>query len=204
MLWERKMRSIAPDKPELAPVPPAAPKLGIPTETAKLDNPMMDKTQKVVASSSPIVSANQTILGRSVVLRGDLSGNEDVVIEGQFEGSLDVQDHSVTVGPQGQVKSEIHARQVTVHGSVNGKISARDKIEIFKTGNVVGDLITSGVVIEDGAYFKGSIEIVRDGKQEVPRARAASADRHSKSTDDSKTASQQSAFVSQQSTLGNP
>jgi len=204
MLWERKMRSIALDKPELAPVPPGAPKLGIATETAKLDNPMMDKTQKVVASSSPITSPNQTILGRSVVLRGDLSGNEDVVIEGQFEGSLNVQDHSVTVGPQGQVKSEIHARQVTVHGSVNGKISARDKIEIFKTGNVVGDLITAGVVIEDGAYFKGSIEIVRDGKQEVPRARVASADRHSKSTDDLKTANQQSAFVSQQSTLGNP
>lgn len=103
-----------------------------------------------------------------MMLRGELSGNEDLLIEGQVEGKIDVQDHCVTVGPQGQVNSEIHAHQVVVHGSVNGRISAQDKIEIGKTGNIVGDLVSAGIAIEDGAYVKASIEILRQGKQELP------------------------------------
>lgn len=105
-------------------------------------------------------------LGRSMTLKGELSGKEDLVVEGQFEGTIDVAEHTVTVGPQGQVKSEIRARQVIVQGSVNGKITAREKIDIRRTGNVVGDLQAAGVAIEDGAYFKGSIEILREGRSE--------------------------------------
>ncbi|HEV2177303.1 MAG TPA: polymer-forming cytoskeletal protein [Terriglobia bacterium] len=134
---------------------------------------MTDNAQR----TTPISTGQQTVLGRSVVLKGELSGNEDLLIEGQFEGTINVKDHTLTVGPQGQVKSEIHARQVVIHGSVDGKVSARDKIEIRKTGNVVGDLVSAGVAIEDGAYFKGSIEILREGKQEAPRAAAAAAAR---------------------------
>lgn len=105
-------------------------------------------------------------LGRSMTIKGELSGKEDLVVEGQFEGTIDVAEHTVTVGPQGQVKSEIRARQVIVQGSVNGKITAREKIDIRRTGNVVGDLQAAGVAIEDGAYFKGSIEILREGRSE--------------------------------------
>lgn len=132
---------------------------------------MTDNAQRTTSIST----GQQTVLGRSVVLKGELSGNEDLLVEGQFEGTINVKDHTLTVGPQGQVKSEIHARQVVIHGSVNGKVSARDKIEIRKTGNVVGDMVSAGVAIEDGAYFKGSIEILREGKQEAPRAAAAAA-----------------------------
>ncbi len=110
---------------------------------------------------------------RNLVGLGEVVLRERTV--GQFEGTINVQDHCLTVGPEGQVKSEIHARQVVVHGSVNGKVSAREKIDIRKTGNVVGDLVSAGVAIEEGAYFKGSIEILREGK-EAPRAHAAKAD----------------------------
>lgn len=109
---------------------------------------------------------SQTILGQAVVVKGDLSGKEDLLIEGQCEGTLDFQDHCLTVGPQGQVKCEIHARQVVIHGTVNGKISAKDRVEIRKTGTVVGDIVSATVAIEDGAFFKGSIEIVREGSRE--------------------------------------
>ncbi len=125
---------------------------------------------------TPGVSTQQSsTLGRSVVIKGELTGKEDLMIEGQFEGTIDVAEHTVTVGAQGQVKSEVRARQVVVHGSVAGKITAREKIEIRRTGNVVGDLVAAGVAIEDGAYFKGSIEILREGRAETQRSQAATA-----------------------------
>ncbi len=96
-----------------------------------------------------------------------------MTIEGQFEGTLNLQDHSVTIGQHGQVKADITARQVAVSGKLNGKINAREKIEIHRTGNVTGDLISAGVAIEEGAYFKGSIEILRDDESVLPRVVAA-------------------------------
>ncbi|MBI4165780.1 MAG: polymer-forming cytoskeletal protein [Acidobacteria bacterium] len=103
-----------------------------------------------------------TILGPSVALHGELAGDEDLVIEGQFDGTLHLGDHCVTVGAQGQVKAEIQATRVIVEGAVTGNITARERIEIRKTGRVLGDLIAAGIAIEDGAYFKGSIEILRE------------------------------------------
>jgi cytoskeletal protein CcmA (bactofilin family) len=78
------------------------------------------------------------------------------------------------VGTSGQVKAEVQARQVVIQGTVNGNISAREKVEIRKTGRVQGDVTAAGVAIEDGAYFKGSIEIQRDDIQEAPRTFSAS------------------------------
>ena len=122
-----------------------------------------------VTPRPPVSAGGQpsSTLGRSMSIKGELSAKEDLVIEGQFEGTIDVAEHTVTVGAQGQVKSEIRARQVVVHGSVNGKITAREKIDIRRTGNVTGDLQAAGVAIEDGAYFKGSIEILREGRAEA-------------------------------------
>jgi cytoskeletal protein CcmA (bactofilin family) len=113
-------------------------------------------------------------LGGSLVLRGELSGKDDLVIEGQIEGPINLEDHCLTIAAQGQVKSDISAGQVIISGSAVGKISAAKRIEIRKTGHVVGDLITAGIAIEEGAYFKGSIEVVRDKVQE---ARAVGASR---------------------------
>jgi cytoskeletal protein CcmA (bactofilin family) len=120
---------------------------------------------------TPVNAGGQpaSMIGRSMALKGELTGKEDLVVEGQFEGTIDVAEHTVTVGAQGQVKSEIRARHVVVHGSVTGKVTAREKIDIRRTGNVTGDLVSAGVAIEDGAYFKGSIEILREGRSEPAR-----------------------------------
>jgi cytoskeletal protein CcmA (bactofilin family) len=101
-------------------------------------------------------------LGRSLVVKGDLSGNEDLVISGQFEGTVNLQGRCLTVGPEGKVTADIQAARVVIHGSVHGNISVRERVEIYKTGQVVGDLIAPGISIEDGAYFKGKIEILRE------------------------------------------
>jgi cytoskeletal protein CcmA (bactofilin family) len=159
MLWEKKSQPVIPKKPEPEWVPPPNP---------KLENPIMETTPKVVNTMT--TNQTPTLLGRSVVMRGELSASEDLLIEGQFDGTINLQDHCLTVGAKGQVKAEIHARQVVVQGSVNGNVTAREKIEIRKTGQVMGDLVATGVAIEDGAYFKGSIEILREGDAHAPIA----------------------------------
>ena len=119
---------------------------------------------------SPIVipkEANVTQLGRSLVVKGELTGGEDLTISGQFEGTINVHDHCVTVGPEGKVKAGIQAARVIIYGSVQGNISVRDRVEIHKTGHVVGDLVAPGISIEDGAYFKGKIEILRESAHEL-------------------------------------
>lgn len=109
-----------------------------------------------------------------MTLKGELTGNEDLTIEGQFDGTINLKDYCVTIGQNGQVKADVTARQVVVSGKLDGKINAREKIEIHRTGSVVGDLISAGVAIEEGAYFKGSIEILRDDeKKAIPRAAAS-------------------------------
>jgi cytoskeletal protein CcmA (bactofilin family) len=152
MLWEKKPQASEPKKTEPEWAPPPAP---------KLETPMTDNMPKV-PSSIP-VNQGTTLLGRSAVMHGEISASEDLQIEGQFDGTINLQENCLTVGPKGQVKAEVHARQVVVHGSVNGNVTAREKIEIRRTGHVLGDLVAAGVAIEDGAYFKGSIEILREG-----------------------------------------
>lgn len=127
-------------------------------------------SEPVLKPPMPVSSNHQTMFGGSIVVKGELSGSEDLVIDGQFEGSINLKDHCLTVGPHGQVKADVTARQVIISGGLSGKISARDKIDIRKTGNVVGDLVSAGVAIEEGAYFKGSIEILREDAKSHPRA----------------------------------
>lgn len=110
----------------------------------------------------------ETVLGRTAILKGDLSLNEDLVIEGQFEGNLTVHNCRVTIGIDAIVKSDISAGEAIVLGRVEGNVSAQQRIEIRKTGHAVGDLIAPGIVIESGAFFKGKIEILNgDEKQEA-------------------------------------
>jgi len=129
----------------------------------------MNETTAKVPSTTP-ASAHQTVLGQTVVLRGELSANEDLLIEGQFEGTISLEDHRLTVGADGQVKAEIHARQVVILGTISGNVVAREKVEIRRSGHVVGDLKAGAVAIEEGAYFKGSIDILREESQEGSRS----------------------------------
>jgi cytoskeletal protein CcmA (bactofilin family) len=101
------------------------------------------------------------ILGKSVILKGQLYGREDVTIDGEVEGTVELQEHRLTVGPTGKVVATIKAREIVVLGTVEGNIETREKIEIRKEAKVVGDIRTARIVIEDGAFFKGSVDIVR-------------------------------------------
>ena len=117
------------------------------------------------------VRGGAAIIGKSVVLKGQIYGREDVTIDGEVEGTVELQEHRLTVGPNGKVMATIKAREIVVLGTVHGNVETREKIEIRKDAKVVGDIRTARIVIEDGAYFKGSIDIVR---AEAPKPAAVS------------------------------
>jgi len=154
--WEKK--SVPVTWPTAEPV--AAPK-------PLVETPMPEPTSKVILP--PLRETHRTVLGPSVTLRGELTADEDLLIEGQFDGSIHLRDHCLTVGEQGQVKADIEVSRAVIQGAITGNITARDRIEIHKTGKVMGDLVAPGIAIEDGAYFKGSIEILREeGRPAAP------------------------------------
>lgn len=112
-------------------------------------------------------------LGASLHVKGEISGNEDLHIDGSVEGLVQLEDRKLTVGSSAKVTADVVAREVVVYGSVKGNLRARDRIEIKKDGSVVGDLTTARIMIEDGAYFKGSIEIDRSNEKEADHDRSA-------------------------------
>ena len=114
-------------------------------------------------------------IGKSVLIKGELSGSEDLYLDGEVEGSIELKQHSLTVGPHGRVKANVHAREIIVHGKVEGNVRGDEKVELKKSSTLVGDIATQRIAIEEGAYFKGGIDIQRDGRSETHREKAFSA-----------------------------
>ena len=111
--------------------------------------------------------SGQATIGNSVKIIGHIYSKEDLLVNGEIEGTLDVSGHKLTIGPQATVEGGLKARQVVVAGTVKGNVEAFDRIEIRQEGKIVGDIRTARIIIEDGAYFKGAIDIV---KQAAPLA----------------------------------
>jgi len=108
-------------------------------------------------------SSGTARLGASLHVKGEITGNEDLAIDGSVEGLVHLEDRRLTIGASAKLTADVIAREVVVYGNVKGNLRARDRIEIKKDGSVVGDLTTARIMIEDGAYFKGSIEIDKTG-----------------------------------------
>jgi cytoskeletal protein CcmA (bactofilin family) len=109
-----------------------------------------------------------TMIGKSMIVKGEITCNEDLRIEGTVEGPLTVESHRLTLGVAGAVKSDIKAREVIVEGKIRGNVDASEKIAIGKAGELIGDIRTAGITIEDGGYFRGSVDIVRKPAQKQP------------------------------------
>lgn len=107
-------------------------------------------------------------IGASLEIKGRISGEEDLQIDGKVEGPVALRGHRLTVGRSGQLNSEISARELVVYGKLTGNVSASDRVEIKKDGAVIGDIQTARISIEDGAIFKGRIEIDRPGAKPAP------------------------------------
>jgi cytoskeletal protein CcmA (bactofilin family) len=114
-------------------------------------------------------------IGKSVVIKGELSGSEDLYLDGEVEGTIELNRHSLSVGPNGRIRAHVNAREVIIHGKVDGNIKAADRVELKRTAVLVGDIQTQRITIEDGAYFKGTIDIQREAKKETASYSAAAA-----------------------------
>ncbi len=99
-----------------------------------------------------------TAIGRTIIVKGDLCAAEHLIIEGRVEGHVSVPDHGVAVGQQGTVDADVFARTITVRGSVTGNLTATERVEILATGRVDGRLVAPTIAIDEGAYFKGSVD----------------------------------------------
>ena len=100
-------------------------------------------------------------IGKSVVVKGELNGSEDLTIEGRVEGKIELRQHVLTVGPNGRVKAQVFAKAVVVLGEVNGNVTATDKVSIRENGSVDGDIAAPRVSIAEGAHFRGSVDMQR-------------------------------------------
>lgn len=108
-------------------------------------------------------------IGKSVVIKGELNGSEDLTIEGHVEGTIQLRDHVLTIGPNGRIKAQVFAKSVIVLGEVMGNVTASDKVDIRDNGSVDGDIVSPRVAIAEGAHFRGSVDMQRKGTPGQPK-----------------------------------
>ncbi len=113
-------------------------------------------------------------IGKSVVIKGELNGSEDLTIEGHVEGTIQLKEHVLTIGPNGRIKAQVFAKSVIVLGEVTGNVTATDKVDIRDNGSVDGDIVSPRVAIAEGAHFRGSVDMQRKGAPAASTAKAES------------------------------
>ena len=146
------------EAPTQGPRPATAPPSN-PIEPAKKEaTPLSNMPFK---TPEPNGTRGQDSIGKAVKITGQIYSKEDLYVDGDVEGSIELQEHRLTIGPNGKVSSHVKAREVVILGNVQGNVDASDKLEVRKDARVVGDIKTARIVIEDGAYFKGSIDTVK-------------------------------------------
>ena len=166
-MWNRRKDEENPQRPAQQPAPPAP----APTQPREAHPTMSSMPTRNYDPPNPLAGGSATI-GKAVMIKGQIFSREDLVIDGEVEGSVEAQEHRVTVGPNGKVQAGVKAREIVVLGAIHGNVEAADKIDIRKDARLVGDIKTSRIVIEDGAYFKGSIDITKpEAKPAAPPPR---------------------------------
>ncbi len=116
-------------------------------------------------------------IGKNVVVKGELTGSEDLYLDGEIEGNIELHEHSIIIGPNGKIRANVRAREIIVHGKVDGNLYGTEKVELKKSAVLVGDVFTQRVAIEDGAYFKGGIDIQKvESKAPVTETKPAFAE----------------------------
>ncbi|MGB6383686.1 MAG: polymer-forming cytoskeletal protein [Terriglobales bacterium] len=101
-------------------------------------------------------------IGKSVVIKGELSGSEDLYVDGSVEGKIELRSHSLTVGPNGNVKADVSAKAVVIQGKLIGSVNASDRVELRKSAVVTGDVTTQRIAIEEGAFLQGKVDIQKE------------------------------------------
>jgi cytoskeletal protein CcmA (bactofilin family) len=158
-MWKREEAVRVPPQPATPPVPAPAP---APVQV-RAPEPSIARTEPI-RQEKAVVN-----IGKSVIIKGELSGSEDLTIEGQVEGKIELRQNVLTIGPNAKIKAQVAAKTIVVEGSVQGNVMATERIEIRDKGSVEGDLASPRVAIADGAHFRGSIDM-QQGRGAADRA----------------------------------
>jgi len=119
---------------------------------------------------APTGSGKIVNIGQSILVKGELSGSEDLTIDGQVEGKISLRDHNLTIGQHGKIRAELVARTVTIRGKVEGNIQASEKVEIQQGGRLDGDIVAPRIAIADGAHFRGKVDMETKGAAKTAQA----------------------------------
>jgi len=128
---------------------------------ARLSDAAGQDTHTESRRSGMTQTAQTAMIGQSIHFKGELTGNEDLMIDGTVEGKIDLKEHHLTIGKNGRIKADLRAKSITIQGEVVGQISAEEKVEIQATGRLQGDILSPRLSIADGAHFKGSVDMDR-------------------------------------------
>jgi cytoskeletal protein CcmA (bactofilin family) len=122
-----------------------------------------------MGASQPVETVRREVahIGKSVVIKGELSGSEDLYLDGEVQGTIELRGHNLVIGPNGRVRAEINARDVIVEGKVEGNVHGADRVSLRKSAVLAGDITTQRIMIEEGAYFKGRIDVNKDSKADT-------------------------------------
>jgi len=126
----------------------------------------------------PVLGMNQSEvanIGQSVVIKGELSGSENLFVDGEVEGRIELPASKLVIGPNGRIKANIHAREVVVNGKIDGDITATERVELRKTASLSGNIVTARIIVEEGAFFKGNIDVQRESAARASEAKSAAA-----------------------------
>src|SRR5208283_4604947 len=142
-----------------------------PSTTAATTAPLMSAGEPA-AVPRPVTTttSDQATIGKSLVIKGEVSGSESLYIDGRVEGSINLSGNRVTIGRNGVVAANINAREIVVLGKVRGNLTASDRVDIRSDGSLTGDVIAARISIEDGAFFKGGIDIRKGGQPQQQKA----------------------------------
>src|SRR4029450_12820861 len=158
-MWKPTNQPATPGRP----TEPERPSVSTPT-TPTMSEPAAASTPRPVTTTP----SDQATIGKSLVIKGEVTGSESLYIDGRVEGSISLAGNRVTVGRNGVVAANINAREIGVLGKVRGNLTASDRVDIRSDGSLTGDVVAARISIEDGAFFKGGIDI-RKGGQASPK-----------------------------------
>jgi cytoskeletal protein CcmA (bactofilin family) len=126
-----------------------------------------EPTPAAAPRNAVLNNQEQATIGKSLVIKGEVTGSESLYIDGRVEGAINLSGNRVTIGRNGQVQANLNAKEVVILGKVKGNVTASDRVDIRNEGSLTGDVICQRICIEEGAYFKGGIDIRKAGGKDV-------------------------------------
>ena len=153
-MWKRDEAAKTPAARETVPSPGTGAPSGSPPGTAvqRTESPTRLQNERDIVN-----------IGKSVVVKGELNGSEDLTVEGHVEGKIELREHVLTIGPNGRIKAQVFAKTVIVFGEITGNVSATEKVDVRENGSVEGDIVAPRVAIAEGAHFRGTVDMQRTG-----------------------------------------